>query len=291
MYMIYGGHDFLCRRSINDIRKAMTTKGFAVHTVSGETLYEEVQPMISPVLALMGGGGNDKNAFIVSEGVLDLDFEFVTSLEKDHNIPMVLYLEGSLPRSKKHPIHSFLKKIPKKCIFKHDKPSTFKEHEVAVSFILGEASRHKKTITSKLAEGVVKISGVDLGILSFEILKASYLAHGSSELKPEHFKTISSLAETSALSLIEAIADKNLKEMLKQFSKMKETHHNDPTLMVCGWLGSEVIKWLSAASALKKGSVQASDLNIHPYVFQKKILPVAKKWGEKSLLWEKINSY
>ena len=285
MYLIYGDHDFLCQRSINDLRKAMLLKGFAIHTVGYSQLEEEVQPMISPMLAFMGGGQIDnKNAFIVNEGVEDADFQFVSDLEKNHSVPIVLHLRGSLPRSKKHPLHKFISTLPKKCVIQHKKPPIFKEHEVAVAFVVGEAARHKKKISSNLAEGVVKISGTNLGILSFEILKASYLAHDSSELTAEHFKVISSLAETSALPLIEAIASRNLKEISKQFVKMRETHQHDPTLMVCGWLGSEVIKWLSTASALKKGSVQASDLNLNPYVFQKKILPTAKKWGEKSLL-------
>lgn len=283
MYLVYGGHEFLCRRSINDIRRAMTSKGFSVHTVSSENLEEEAQPMLSPVLSFMGGS-TEKSAFIIDEGVEDLDLEYASSLEKDFGIPIVLYLNGSLPRSKKHPLHPFIKKLPKKCVIKHLVPSTFKEHEVAVTFALGEASRLGKELSSQLAEGIVKISGTDLGILSFELLKASYLAHDSKELKPEHFRTISSLAETSALPLIQSISTKNLKEVLKQFGKMRSTYHRDPTLMVCGWLGSEVCKWLTTASALKKGSVKPSDLNIHPYVFQKNILPAAKKWGEVSLL-------
>jgi len=285
MYLIYGDHDFLCQRSINDLRNAMLLRGYAIHTVPYEQLEEEVQPMISPMLAFMGGGEIDnKNAFIVNEKVEEADFDFVSTLEKEHSVPIVLHLKGSLPRSKKHPIHKFISTLPKKCVIQHKKPPIFKEHEVAVAFVVGEATRHKKKISSQLAEGVVKISGTDLGILSFEILKASYLAQGVSELTADHFKTISSLAETSALPLIEAIAAQNPKEISKQFAKMRETHQHDPTLMVCGWLGSEVIKWLSTASALKKGSVQASDLNLNPYVFQKKILPTAKKWGEKSLL-------
>lgn len=283
MYLIYGGHDFLCRRSINDLRRAMTSQGFSVHTVSSESLEEEVQPMLSPVLSFMGGA-TEKSAFIVDEGVEDLDIDFVSSLEKDFGIPMVLYIKGSLPRSKKHPIHALIKNLPKKCVIKHVAPSTFKEQEVAIEFVVSEASRHGKQLSAQLAEGIVKISGTDLGILSFEILKASYLAHDSKDLKPEHLRTISSLAETSALPLIESIAKKNLKEILKQFAKMRSTYHRDPTLMVCGWLGSEVCKWLATASALKKGSVNPSDLNIHPYVFQKNILPAAKKWGEKALL-------
>ena len=285
MYLIYGDHDFLCQRSINDLRKAMLLKGFAIHTVGYSQLEEEVQPMISPMLAFMGGGQIDnKNAFIVNEGVEDADFQFVSDLEKNHSVPIVLHLRGSLPRSKKHPLHKFISTLPKKCVIQHKKPPIFKEHEVAVAFVVGEAARHKKKISSNLAEGVVKISGTNLGILSFEILKASYLAHDSKDLKPEHLRTISSLAETSALPLIESIAKKNLKEILKQFAKMRSTYHRDPTLMVCGWLGSEVCKWLATASALKKGSVNPSDLNIHPYVFQKNILPAAKKWGEKALL-------
>lgn len=272
MRVVYGTDGFLCRRYVQKATKELQSKGYTVHKVSGTP--ESIEEFISPMLALFGDPTSP--AFVV-DGGLDLDIEYLKKI--DH--PILFVVEGSLPRSKKHPIHS----MPKSSYFKFNSPSVFQAEEAAINFSISEAKGYGLELSKALATNLVKLVGTDFGVISNELLKVSMLANGEKIVTPNHFRAIAQVSEVSAQDIITAVGACRIKPLLKALSSVKKTHQNDPTLLVCGWLGSEARKWL-LCSSLKRQSrtLDQKTTGIHPYVLKKNILPSIKKWDEKSSL-------
>lgn len=57
-------------------------------------------------------------------------------------------------------------------------------------------------------------------------------------------------------------------------------------MKACGLLARNVTQWLHAAALLRqKAEIEeiSARVKLHPYVCKTKVVPVAQKWGEKSL--------
>lgn len=272
MRVVYGTDGFSCRRFVTKCVSEWKSKGFEVHKVSGTP--ESIEEFISPMLSLFGNA--TPPAFVV-DGGLDLDLDYLKKI--DH--PILFVVEGSLPRSKKHPIHS----MPKNSYFKFNAPSVFQAEEAAINFSIEEAKGYGLVLSKQLATNLVKLVGTDFGVISNEILKMSMLADDSATVTPNHFRAIAQVSEVSAQDIITAVGACRVKSLLKALSSVSKTHQNDPTLLVCGWLGSEARKWLLCSSLKKQSrSLDQKTTGIHPYVLKKNILPSIKKWDEKSSL-------
>ena len=222
------------------------------------------------------GGAAPKPAFVV-EGALEVNLEYLKSL----NYPILLVVVGSLPRSKKHPIHT----LPKRSYFKFNAPSPFQAEEAAISFSIEEAKEYGLMLSKPLATNLVKLVGTDFGVISNELLKVFMLADGEQTITPKHFRAIAQVSEVSAQDIITFVAACRIKPLLKSLSAVKKTHNNDPTLLVCGWLGSEARKWLLCSSLKKNGKLlDHKNTGIHPYVLKKNVLPSIRKWNEGASL-------
>lgn len=268
MFLVHGSDDFMCRRHISDMIDKWKGDGYTVHTVDGSP--ESIEPHLSPILSLFGGG-NTKVAFYVNSG-LSCDVEYLNGV----SCPILLYVDGALPRSKKHPIH----KIAKRNIKKYNKASVFQAEEKAIEFAIHESERKGLYLNDRLAKNFIKIVGVDFGVICHELLKVEMLMDGAKEIKPEHFRAIAQVTEVSAQEIISSVQNRQLRVLLKSLASVRSTHSNDPTLMVCGWLGSEARKWLLCASLSKQGRpLDQTTTGIHPYVLKKNLIPNVKKWG------------
>lgn len=273
MFLVHGSDDFQCRRYISDTIAKWESEGYTVHTVDGSP--DSVEPLISPMLSLFGGGST-KVAFYVDNG-LSCDVDYLSRV----SCPIVLYIDGALPRSKKHPIHT----IAKRNIKKFNKPSVFQAEDKAVDFAISEAERRGLHLNLKLAKNFIKIVGVDYGVICHELLKVEMLMDGAKEIKPEHFRAIAQVTEVSAQEIISSVQNRQMRMLLKSLASVRSTHSNDPTLMVCGWLGSEARKWLLCASLSKQGRpLDQATTGIHPYVLKKSLIPNIKKWDIHSCL-------
>lgn len=64
--------------------------------------------------------------------------------------------------------------------------------------------------------------------------------------------------------------------------RLRQTAGSDATMRVARFLGTEVLKWMQAAhlEALPPKAA-ATELGLHPWYFQDKILPPAKRWGKE----------
>jgi hypothetical protein len=107
-------------------------------------------------------------------------------------------------------------------------------------------------------------------------------ARGTAVLDKDVVKgAMASIEEASVGPIIEALAVRSRKRLSRALVRVRKTSRYDPTMRVCRFLGSSVLRWLQAAhlDALPPKAA-ASELGLNPWYFENKILPPARRWGK-----------
>jgi len=276
--VVSGGQVVLRRRFLQQVIRAQQEAGWSVVQVDGSD-------PASVRDALQGGGLFDEgNTLAVVEKPHKMNLELLElhHESKGGDVTLLLNIEGEPDGRTK-----FGKLVKKKMVGVHKgfpKPTEWKAPEVAVEFVLAEAKAHDKTIRPALAHALVQRVGTDIGMLAFEIQKMSLLADsfGSCVIEQREVKGgMAAIAEASVGPIIEALATRNRKRLSKALARLRKTSKADPTMRICRFLGSSVLKWVQAAhlDALPPKAA-AQELGINAWYFENKILPPAKRWGK-----------
>lgn len=280
--IVAGSNDYLRAREVALAVEVAGKNGRRIERIDGGDRDE-----LSRVLSSGGVFFADRILVVVSNPSR-IDAKMVIDHHKagDTSVALLLHHEGEI---KKGPLQDIAKEIPNKHQVTFEEVPPWKAEETAIKFCMREVKRHKLTLSDSLASNLVAASGTDLGILSFEIWKAATLcrANGDAQITGDHLRqTVSSISEIGAIPVVEALATASSARVSKALASMRRTHAGDPTMKACALVGRNVGFWLHAASLLRqKSSVEeiSGRLSLHPYVCKMKILPPAKKWGEKNL--------
>jgi DNA polymerase III delta subunit len=153
----------------------------------------------------------------------------------------------------------------------------------------------------ELADALVKLSGTDLGFLSFEIQKAALHAEGRGvvALAPEDVKAaMAPIGEVSFDVVKVALATRNRKAVAKALFQIRKAS-KDPIMGLCGFLESLVIGtkkekegqssfgWLHVVTKVAQGKTAeaiAADLNVKVARCQYFMIPEVRAWDTKSVL-------
>jgi len=173
--------------------------------------------------------------------------------------------------------------VPKKLVRSFPLPAFYKLEEHASGFCVEEAKSRGKSLDPSLASALVRKVGTDLGILSFEIQKASLYAADSEKILPEHLRvTIAALVETDGSAISEALAAMNAKALLSEMDRFRKSKGADPTIELCGRvLSPTILRWLQAAHLHASGlspSAAAGSVGSNPWFWEKIVLPAALRW-------------
>lgn len=167
-------------------------------------------------------------------------------------------------------------------------PPDWKAPAVAADFIQAEVKRHGLTLQAALATALVDRCGTDLGTLAFEVEKIGILAQlaGVQEIDAKHVRGgMAPIAAASVFPIVDALAVKNSKKLSKALNALRKTSKDDPTMRVSRLLATNVTRWLQATylDALPPKAA-AEELGVHPWVFETKVLPAAKRWGKQGAI-------
>lgn len=277
---ISGDHTFLVRRELNKALKAAAITGRRVEFVDGED-----PDCLEDILTANVFFGEKIMAIVENPEKLPPGVIEARAKSEAQDVVAVLY----------HP-----KKIRAKTKFKAAvdaldthielvKPKPWEEEEHAVSFCVGEAKRRGKNLSEKIATALVKACGTDLGFLSFEVLKLCvYLdSLGEDVVKVPHVKALlSSLHEASAFPVVDALAARDERRLLKSLNAVRRTRTSDPTMLVCALAGSNAVQWLHALTLQKAGvpsNVACTQVGVTSFRFDRSLIPAGKRWGEHGL--------
>ena len=279
-----GTEEFLRVRAVRDAINGALKQGRDVTDVKGED-HEALQGCLS--------GGflfSNEQLVVVSDPVqADIDLLNRHFASGDTSVVLILDHEGAIKKNTKL-WKNFLAKLPKGAHFDLEAPPFYKREEYAVAFTVGEAKRLGKGLSKELAGLLVRTVGPDLGVLSFEVLKVSYLLDslGLDTVGRDHLtRTVGTFGIVDVDKLITALGEAHVGAVLQRMNSIRLGYDGDPTIMVCGKVGNRVLKWMQAASMDEKGASaeeMAQLLDLNPYYLQKEILPVARVWKKKPLM-------
>lgn len=275
VFWVAGNHDFLRRRSYEKSIKAFRNKKFQVEYCEPSLVGDHVYSLV------------DSRRVVVIQNPDEFCVEKVMGV-KEPRVSFLLYSEGSL-KGKLKTLFSSLPKGDFKYHQKEEKP--WDVTKKAVEFCESEAKRLKSFLPQDLAEGLVRLCGVDYGFLSYELEKAALLASasGESSITLKVIKgAVAPLTEAMIQPLLEAVARRDRKNICYQLSRIQTTHKDDPTIRICRTLLSVVMKekWLRVI--LKKsqgmgfGEISAF-LGMNEWYLQRKIYPKISGWTPSGL--------
>lgn len=280
---VSGSEGFLRRRLVAEVIEEAQSSGRVVEHVDGS-----VDNAVAD--AISGNVLMEAKTLVVVSNPEKVDLELIQEHNAggDSTYILLLHVEGNVDARTK------FGKLVKKLGNQHrafPSPKSWEADTAAVDFVVEEAkTRFRKAIGKKTAQALVSVVGPDLGILHYELLKASTLAEAqkSSTIEIPHVKgSIAPLAEADVFPAIRALEDRNLKRVIRCLDRIKKTARSDPTMKVCRIMGATVTRWVQAAALDDQGyepDESATMLGINPWFYKRKVLPTAQRWKQDGVL-------
>lgn len=277
-----GNDEFLREREVQRAIRGAAMSNRLVSYADGKN-QSEIESAIS------GSVFFDQRQLLVVTNPEKLDPEFVLDhyASGDDSVSLLLLCRGALAANLK------LAKALKKGKITHGvftSPKPWEAEDDAVSFCVLEAKQAGKKLPEPMAKALVKLSGTDKGILSYEVWKLCLRAESekSSDIQAAYLKgLVSSVSETSVFPVVDAVGARDPKILIKRLRSLDRTSPGDKTMFVCAILTSSILTWIQALSLTNQGfdSGTASQMmGVSPFRFNKSVLPPALRWGEVGLL-------
>jgi DNA polymerase III delta subunit len=213
----------------------------------------------------------------------DLALYETHSKEKDPDTILALYFEG---KPKGNTKWGKFVKAHSKTHRGFERPKDWDLPAYATQFVAEEVLEFGKRFGHPSLPGaIVEKVGTDLGVLHFELSKMVMLADSDVITVSNVKGAVAALSEVSIQPVINALARRDKKKLIKALERLKSTSRTDPTMGICRIVGGRAMQWFQAAnlSALPPGAA-AEELGINPWHFKNNILPVARKWGQPDLI-------
>ena len=230
-------------------------------------------------IEISGKEGREK-----SEVDIDLAIELKDSPVKNRIV--IFHVPGKLKTQKLKDLGSWLGKF----WTDFEEVPPWKAEKTSVDLCLREASRHGKQMSRGVAKTVSLLCGNDVGFVCFEVEKLCLYA--DFENKDEIDGAILSAGysgrhEASIFRLGERFAKLTMKEWIIESDRVYLSMHSDPTMLLCRFLSSYLLKRIRALSLHYAGfsmKESAKELGSHPWQFENVLLPSAKTLGKEKMV-------
>lgn len=280
--VVAGSNDYLRRREIQKAIRAAGMTGRRVEHIDGGDREALSEIMDSGVLFA-------DPVLVIIANPEELDAEVVKAHRESKNRDIGLVLLHTTEFTAKSAMGKLVEAagIPKRYRLIYKAPAPYKMAEAAAGFIQEDAKGFGITVSGPLAEALVAKVGTDYGVLHFELLKVAAYMKAVGEIgdtvKPPHLKaTMSLTGEAAVQPIVDAVGRASPKNTLRAMGVLKANAKDDPTLLVCAWLGNQAVRWLHASALVAEGAdakEASSRIGVHPFVYDRFVLPVASRWG------------
>lgn len=186
--------------------------------------------------------------------------------------------------------------VPRAHHVQRESPKPWKEQEYAVEFLLQELKQHGKTLSPKIAEALIGKVGTDLGVLSFEALKASKYVDAEQTGRTEVVvadirETMAKLGDDDWSPLIEAVSAADVRRITLVMADIRNGPLHARGAIPAGTvLSGTILRWLRAAAIVASGASPkeaAERLGLRgrnpEWTFNNQYLGPTKRWGVKHL--------
>jgi DNA polymerase-3 subunit delta len=215
----------------------------------------------------------------------DVLVEHVQAGEND--IAVIIPLEGD-PTAKI--FGNLLKVLPDEHHLKFPQPKPWDVEKEAIEFCEQEARSRGMKLDRQGARALVAVVGTDYGVLANEMLKAILYVRGQGRKRIERAdlgRVVAHVYKHEAFPVVDALAARNKKRLLRQLGMVEKTSKDDPSMKVCGLLGHSVSQWIRAAHLMEQGyepKEAAQRMGVHPFPFKKDLVPITKRWKVSELI-------
>jgi len=278
--IVSGGQELLRRRLLNQMMATQRDAGWTIVNVDGSHPGEVRD-------ALDGDVFGSSQTLVVVHNPEKVSLEMLEQHRKvdDPTVTLLLYIEGEPDgRTKFGKLVKTWGDIHKNFPL----PSEWDAPKAAEKFLQDEFKSKGLTVTSGLAMALVERVGSDFGMLAFEADKIATLAKldKSPSVEGRHIRGgMAAIAEASVFPIVDALAARSSKKLVKALAEVRRTSKDDPTIRVSRLIGSSVTKWFQAIfldSLPPKAAAQ--ELGINPWYFENKVLPAAQRWGKAGMV-------
>lgn len=285
--ILSGTEDFLRQRELREAISVADSVGRSVEYLKGGE-NEELLRIIASTGVLF-----EEDVLVVIEDDLDeLNEEILLRHHEfgSESVCVVIHHPGAIKAKSK--VAKIAEDLPPRLVAKFEKPKPWEEMEHASTFCVRESARRGVKMSTALAEALVRHVGVDLGMLSFEVMKLRELldAQDTDEVTAAHLKsTVGAFTEIGPKPIVDALEMRDVGALGQALANMRRTHASDvgsATLRTVGFVGHSATTWLHAAALSRSGRSPeevAEKLGQHLFVVRKTSLPAARRWGEGRL--------
>lgn len=281
--VISGKQTYLVRRELSRVLSALRNRRLV--KISGEDYGAILDVIQIPPLF------DDRDTLVLIDKpeklpATDVLVEHMETGESD--IAVVLVFEGDPPS--KGSFGKLFSALPEKFHLQFPLPKFWEIDKEAIAFCQEEARELGFRLDAKSASPLVTVVGTDYGVLAYEIRKAAAFAssNGSKEIRRQDLgKTVAPVFQHEAFPVVNALGSKNGQLVLRNLGLIERTSRDNPTMKVCGLLGSKVSLWIRATQLMKTGydpKEAAQRLGMHVFPFKKDLLPITEKWSVSSLV-------
>ena len=282
--VIGGTEDFLVKRETRT----------ALLTAQKSGLRTEFASSDADAVDLITAAGTFGDPCLIHINIKDIDPETVQDIKENpiERTGLLIQCDGAIS-TKKYP---FLDLIHGAYIREHKRPEKnagrtklairFLRHECAT--LLGD----KEAISEKLASAVVKVVGVELGVVAFEALKFCSLAKYKKQIQIDKTIVTSLLRQSDDLdldSMRQALKTRNKEKLALSLFRIRQKSGSDPTMLLLRGKGGPAdlaFQWLLVKKLKQSGkstSEIASRTGISEWILKKDVLPAVKVWPEEKI--------
>jgi len=283
LFAVSGNHEYLRLREVKRVITSNHEQGWEIDHVDGSNI-SDLSTALSPNDFFESGA----QSMVVVSNPEKADLELLEAhYDSDDDIVALLHYNGNPKGNTK--FGKFLKKIGKSHL-NFTKPKDWDLDAAAIKFCISEAAYRGKKLSNSLAAAMVARVGTDFGFLSFEIMKISILAdiEGVTEITaPQIIKGMAPIAEMAIVPVVDAVALKNKKAIIKSMTLLKKNSKYDPTMVVCSYLANAATRWLGVADLRDKKvhlDEAAQRMGLNPWYYKNKVFPQATNWSTSEVI-------
>jgi DNA polymerase III delta subunit len=272
--VVSGNHDFLRERRVKMILDRLELAGRSTDRVDGAEKGSVARALAPSFLSV-------PTQYVVTNPQ-HVPQDLITAHSKsDSDAVLILHYQGKIRAKSK--FETFSNEFPH---FTFAEPKKWEADDDAISFIRMEAKRRGYTLSSALAKLVVTRGGNDLGMLSFEVLKATLLAGDEKTFEGSHIRALAYLAKAQMDPIFKALGNRNETKLAEALLKYRAANKVDPTIPLARALGTSALLWICAVSLAEQGVPDGDAAKLmgrNPWHYKNTTLPVAHRWGLEPL--------
>lgn len=273
--VLVGNFEALKRREVRKAVEAATKTGRSVSYFTGAD-----SKSIEAQLGTVNPFFKQKRLFVVDDPA-KLDGDLVErhwNADDNETVLLVVFEKG-----KKGKLQERLENLVK--VVEYVEPKTYKMQEYLQRLCVGEARQYGKTLPPETAAILTHFISSDVEVACAEVLKLCVYADavGDTIIDLKHIKkTVAPSRDVPMPALKDALGAADRAGISRQMAIILNLSTKDPTMGACAFLGNEVTKWLWAYHLTKSHlppNEQAAKIGVHPFIYDRWIVPYAKFWG------------